>query len=250
MAQTVPVRPLSTSSLWAVKVLLLSFQVLKRSETARVQAKMSGVAHSSYSGRGILCNGLVTGGLDRVFGEALAREIAGRSRPPPACGDDALGANRLGVERGERSRDGLGSNAARLEVVPDEEVARPAPCKQLGATSRESSVVDGACPHQPVDGFLPRRPGNVRPGQPVRKLPLREVALRQRARSPADRLVQPQLTPYSPRSLPVELDTDIQARSEDDLGGKSPPRLALELDLDSSSRPGAEGANPWRRPSP
>jgi hypothetical protein len=59
-----------------------------------------------------------------------------------------------------------------------------------------------------------------------------------------------QLAPQTPRSLPVELDADIEARREHDLGRQSPPRLALELDLDSGPWPSAQRANSRRRPSP
>jgi hypothetical protein len=192
---------------------------------------MSGVPHSSYSRRGILCNGFAHA-RNRVLREALTREIAGCSRPPPALRDDALGTGRLGVEGGQSSLDVLGTDAPRLEVVPDEQVARAAPRQQLGAPSSDPSVVDRTGTHQPVDGFLPRLRRHVGSGKPVRQLPLGEVPVRKRASSPTHRFMASQLAPQPPRSLPVELDADIEARCEHDLGRQSPPRLALELDLD------------------
>jgi hypothetical protein len=62
--------------------------------------------------------------------------------------------------------------------------------------------------------------------------------------------VASQLATQPPRSLPIELDADIETRREHDLGWQSPPRLALELDLDSRPRSRAQSANSWRRPSP
>jgi hypothetical protein len=104
--------------------------------------------------------------------------------------------------------------------------------------------------HQPVDGFLPRLRRNVRSGEPVRELLLGEVPVRKRLRCPTHRVMASQLAPQPPRSLPVELDADIEARREYDLGRQSPPRLALQLDLDSCPWPSAQRANSWRRPSP
>jgi hypothetical protein len=62
--------------------------------------------------------------------------------------------------------------------------------------------------------------------------------------------VASQLSPQPPRALPIERDADIEARREHDLGRQSPPRLALQLDLDACPWPSAQGANSWRRPSP
>jgi hypothetical protein len=58
--------------------------------------------------------------------------------------------------------------------------------------------------------------------------------------------VQTELLPQPPRPRPVELDPDVEACREHDLGRQGPPRLALELDLDSFARPSAQGANSWR----
>jgi hypothetical protein len=62
--------------------------------------------------------------------------------------------------------------------------------------------------------------------------------------------VASQLAPQAPRSLPIELDADIETRREDDLGRQGPPRLVLQLDLDSCAWPSAQRANSRRRPSP
>ena len=200
---------------------------------------MSGLAYPSYSRRGTLCNGYFAHALDRLSGEALSCEIASRSQPPPALRDDAFRAHRLGIEGGQSSLD-----------VPDEQVACAAPRQQLGAPSGDPSVVDRSGTRQPVDGFLPRLRRHVRSSEPVRQLPLGEVPVRKRPRCPTHRFMASQLTPQPPRSLPVELDADIEARSEHDLGRQSSPRLALELDLDSCPWPSAQRANSRRRPSP
>ena len=150
---------------------------------------MSGVAHSSYSRRGTLCNGYFTHALDRLSGEALSRQIAGRSQPPPALRDDAVRAHRLWVEGVQSSLDVLGTDSPRVEVVPDERVARAPPRQQLGAPSGHPAVVDRSGEHQPVDGFLPRLRRHLRSSKPVRQLPLGEVPVSKRPRSPAHRFV-------------------------------------------------------------
>jgi hypothetical protein len=193
---------------------------------------MSGVAHSSYSGRGILCNGLFAHGLDRVFGEPFSREVASRTEALPAHGDDALGTNTLGIEAGQSGLDVLCSDPSRFEVVPDEEVARAAACQQVGAPSCDAFVVDRTGAHQPVDRFPSHLRSDVRPGEPVRQLPLGEVTLRKRPRSPAHRLVASQLVPQAPRPRSVELDADVEPRGQHDLGRQRPPRVALERNLD------------------
>jgi hypothetical protein len=211
---------------------------------------MSGVADSSYNRRGTLCNGFFAHALDRLSGEALSREIAGRSYPRPALRDDAFRAHHLGIEGVQSSVDVLGTDAPRVEVVPDEQVARAPLRQQLGAPSGDPFVVDRSGTHQPVDGFLPRLRRHVRSSKPVRQLLLGEVPVSKRPRSPAHRLVASQLSPQPPRALPIERDADIEARREHDLGRQSPPRLALQLDLDACPWPSAQGANSWRRPSP
>jgi hypothetical protein len=193
---------------------------------------MSGVAHSSYNPRGIFCNGLVAHALDRLAGEPFSREVASCAEARTARRDDALGTHRLRLEGGQGGVDVLGSDPPRFEVVPDEEVARATPCQQLGARSGEAFVVDRAGVHEPLDRFPSHLRSDVRPGEPVRELPLGEVPVRKRPRCPAHRLVPSQLVPQAPRSSPVELDSDVEARGEHDLGRQGPPRLALELDLD------------------
>jgi hypothetical protein len=193
---------------------------------------MSGVAHSSYSRRGIFCNGLFADALDRLHGEALSRQIAGGPEALAPCLDDLLSAGGLGLERGHGSLDVLGPDAPRREVVPDQQVAGPAPCEQLGAPSGHPLVVDRAGTNQALDRFLPRLRSDVRPGEPIRELPLGEVPVRKRPRGPVHRLVPSQLPPQPTRPCPVELDSHVEARREHDLGRQSPPRLALERNLD------------------
>ena len=179
-AQTVPVRPLSTSSLWVVKVLLGSFRLVKRSETARVQAKMSDVACSSYNPGGILCNGSFADALDGLLGEALAREVASSSRARSARLDDAPGSHDLRLQGPQSSLGVLGTDSAHLEVVANEEVAGAAPREQFGPPLREPCIVDGARGDQTIDGFLARRSIDVSL-EPFRQLTLRKVPVRQQA---------------------------------------------------------------------
>ena len=211
---------------------------------------MSGVAHSSYSRRGIFCNGFFAHALDRLLEEALSGQVASRSQPRPAGRDDPLGTSQLGIQRGQSRLDVLGFDPARLEVVPDEQVSLSAPGQLLGSPSGEPCVVDSAGTHEPVDSLLPHLRGDVRPRKPVRKLPPREVPVRKRPRRAAQSLVPSQLAAQPSRSLPVELDAHVEPRREHDFSRQGPPRLAFELDLDSLPWPGPQRANPWRRPSP
>ena len=224
--------------------------MVKRSETARVQAKKLGVAHSSYSRRGVLCNDFFTGALDRLLGEALPREIARRPRPSAALGDDALRTNILRLEAGERFFDQLGSDAASFEVVADQVITRAAPSEEIRAPPRQPPVVDRPCPHEALDRLLPCLRGHVPPRQPFRELPLGQVAVRDRPRSSLQRLVLTEPARQPASLLPVERDAHSEPGTEHDLGRQGPPLLAFELDLDSSARARAQGTNSWRRPSP
>lgn len=128
---------------------------------------MSGVAHSSYSRRGILCNGLFAHALDRLPGEALSREIAGRAQPPPPLRGDALRTSELGIERGQGRLDVFFSDATCLEVLPDQEVARTAPRQQLGTPSGDPCVVNRPGTHQSLDRVLPHVRRDIRSGKPI-----------------------------------------------------------------------------------
>ena len=209
-----------------------------------------GVAHSSYSRRGVFRNDLFTGALDRLLGEAFSREVARRSGPSAALGDDALSSSILRLHASKCFFDQLGSDAPSLEVVADEEIARAAPGEELRAPPGEPSVVDRTGARQPLDRLPPYGRGHVPPRQPFLELSLRQIAVRDRPRGPLQGLVltEPARQPASP--LTVELDAHVEPGSEHDLGRQGPPLLAFELDLDSSERPRAQRANSWRRPSP
>ena len=84
----------------------------------------------------------------------------------------------LRLERLESPCDELVSDAAALEVVTDEEIARAAPREELGSALREPCVVDGADPHEAVDRLLPCRCRHVPAGQPLGELTLGEIAPR------------------------------------------------------------------------
>jgi hypothetical protein len=211
---------------------------------------MSGVAHSSYNRRRIFCNGFVARALDRLLGEALPREVASCSGAPAPLRDDLQGTRALRLELLDRFVDQLESDAAAVEVVADEEIACAAPRKQLGAPVRQPRVVDGADTHESLDGFLLGPSRHVPAGKPFRELSFGQIASRDRPGSPRQSLVLPQLVPQPSRSLPVQLDADIEPGREHDLRRQGSPGLTLERNLDSPARPRAQRANPWRRPSP
>jgi hypothetical protein len=146
--------------------------------------------------------------------------------------------------------DELWRDSAPVEVVPDEQVAGPAPREELGATVRKPCVVDCSGPHEPVDSLLPRRCRQVAASEPFGELPLGEIASRDRTRGSPERLVLLELMPQAPGALPVELDADVEPSREHDLRRQDSPGLTLERHLDSSARPRAQRANSWRRPSP
>ena len=141
---------------------------------------------------------------------------------------------RLGVEGGQGGLDVLGSDASRFEVVPDEEVTRTAPCQQLGAPSGDAFVVDRAGPHQAVDRLPSHLRSDVRPGEPVRELPFGEVPVRKRPRcaGSSPRAVAARAAGARARARSSST-PDVEPRGEHGLGRQGPPRLALELDLDS-----------------
>jgi hypothetical protein len=212
--------------------------------------KTLGVTHSSYSRRDVFCNEFFTGAFDRLLGEALPREVARRSGPSAALGGDALSSSVLCLEARERFCDQIGSDAPSFQVVADQEITGAAPSKEIRAPPGQPAVVDRPGAHEPLDGLLPHGHGHVPPRQPLLELSLRQIAVRDRPCGSLQRLVltEPARQPASP--LPVELDAHVQTGREHNFGGQGPPRLALELDLDSSARPRAQGANSWRRPSP
>ena len=209
-----------------------------------------GVAHLSYSRRGVLCNDVFTGALDRLLREALSRQVARGSGPSAALGDDALSSSILRLEPRNRLFDQFGGDAPPLQVVADEEITRTATSEQIRAPPGQPPVVDRPGAREPLDSLLPHRRGHVPPRQPFVELSLRQIAVRDRPRGSLQRVVltEPARQPASP--LPVELDAHVEPGGEHDLGRKGPPLLAFELDLDSSARPRAQRANSWRRPSP
>ena len=172
---------------------------------------MSGVAHSSYSGRGILCNGFFAGALDRLLGEAFPGEVARRSRPSSPLGDDALGSGMLGLEARERLLDQLGSDASPLEVMADQEIARATPSEEICAPPGQPAVVDRTRTHEPLDGLVPQWGGYVPPRQPFVELSLRQVAVRDRPRCPLQSLVLTEPAPQPTSPLAVELNAHVEA---------------------------------------
>ena len=183
----------------------------------------------------MLCNAFRARALDRVVGEALPRQIVGSLRPRSPPGADPGGADNLRLERRDRRFDRLRGEAARLEVVPDEEVARTAAGEGLRAGPREAVVVDGARFAQARDRLRPGRGRDLRTIQTRVQLCGREVTAPQRAGGPLHRLVSLQLGAHPAGALPVELDSDVEPGPEDDFSGQRPPRLTVERDLDAPS---------------
>jgi hypothetical protein len=116
-----------------------------------VQAKCQIRAHSSYSGRGILCNGFFARALDHVLGEALAGETSGRSRAPTELRDDPTSAFDLGLELIHRGLDSLAIDAPADQVVPDQGISRPAAGERAGPRAGEAEIVDRSCVGEPRD---------------------------------------------------------------------------------------------------
>ena len=194
---------------------------------------MSGVAHSSYSRRGTLCNGFFAHALDRLSGEALSRKIAGRSRPLPALRDDAFRAHRLGVEGAQSSLDVLGNDSPRVEVVPDRagrpRPAAPAARRALWRPGRRRLLRHApACRRLPSAPPAPRSLEQAGPTTPARRGPGEQATARPGSslRGVAARAAAASLAPDRARCR-------HRARGEHDLGRQGPPRLALQLDLDS-----------------
>lgn len=114
---------------------------------------MSDDAPSSYSGRGILRNGL----SDRVLGEALSGQVARSLRVRPTLAQNSGGSLALGLERSDPSLNELLADAARAQVVPDEGVPAAAFRQQLGPPSRKPLVVDDPHAGQPLNRFVAGR---------------------------------------------------------------------------------------------
>jgi hypothetical protein len=201
---------------------------------------MLGVAHSSYSGRGVFRNDFFAGALDRLLGEAFPREVARRSGSPSSLRDDAQSPGMLRLEALERLFDQLERDASSFEVVADQEIACTAPGEELRAPPGEPPVIDRPGTHEPLDRLVPHGRGHVPARQPFAELSLRQIAVRDRPRGPLQRLVLTELPPQPPRPLAVELDAHVEPGGENDLGRQGPPLLAFELDLDSSARPRAQ----------
>ena len=183
----------------------------------------------------MLCNAFRARALDRVVGEALPRQIARRLRPRSSPEADPGRPDGLRVERRDRCFDRLRGDAARLEVVPDEEVARTAVGEGLRSGPREALVVESARVGQARDRLRPGCGCDVRSIEARIELYGRKVAAPESARGPLHRLVPLQLTAHPAGVLSIDLDSDVEAGPEDDLGGQRPPRLTVERDLDASS---------------
>lgn len=181
----------------------------------------------------MLCNAFRARGLDRLLGEALPRQVAGGLGPRSSPEADPSRTEGLRFERRDRRFGRLGRDAARLEVVPDEEVARTAVGEGLRPGSREALVVDRTRVGQPRDRLRPGRRRDVRSIEARIELFSRKVAAPERAGGLRHRLVPLQLAAYPPGALPVDLDSDVEAGPQDDLSRKRPPRLTVERDLDA-----------------
>ena len=105
---------------------------------------MSGSAHSSYSGRGILRNGPFASTLDRVFQEALACEVTCGPEAGSTSLDDPPRSNSFRLERCEGRLHELLVNASPGQIVLNQSVAGTALGEELGARFRETPIVDGA----------------------------------------------------------------------------------------------------------
>ena len=180
--------------------------------------KTLSVAHSSYSRRGVLCNDFFTSALDRLFGEALSREVAHSPGPSSALGEDALSPGFLRLEAGECFLDELDGDAPALEIVADQVVAGAAPGEELCAPARQPAVVDRTRAGESFDRLLPNRRRHVPPRKPLLELSHRQIAVRNRTRGAPQRLVLTELAPHPPGPFAIELDTQVEPGTEHDLG--------------------------------
>ena len=109
---------------------------------------MSVTNHSWYRGRGTLRNGNSARALDRVLGEALAREVTrGLEAGPPAL-DDPLGSSALRLECADDGLDELCSDASPDQVVTDQGVSGASLGEERGAATGDTLVVDRAGSNQ------------------------------------------------------------------------------------------------------
>jgi hypothetical protein len=183
----------------------------------------------------VLRNAFRARAFDCVVGEALPRQVAGGLGPRSAPGADPGGADGLRLERRDRRFDRLPGNAARLEVVPDEEVARTAAGEGLRPGPREALVVDSARVGQARDRLRSGRRRDLRTIQARIELCGREVTAPERTGGPLHRLVSLQLAAHPAGALAVDLDADVEAGPKDDFSGQRPPRLTVERDVDAPS---------------
>jgi hypothetical protein len=193
-----------------------------------VQAKVSGDAHSSYRGRGVLCNGCCADALDRVLGKALPREVAGRLQAGSAGFDDSGRPRALGLESLDGDTDELLRDSPLLEVVANESVPCSALGEHLGTPPRKTLVVDGSSLDETLHDFRPRGGHEAASLQAFSQLPLGQVSVRQGATGLSQRLVAAKSPPDPARPRPIELDAHIEPGCEHDLRRQRAPRLIVE----------------------
>jgi hypothetical protein len=160
-----------------------------------VQVKVSGDAHSSYRGRGTFRNGLLANAFDGLVREAFSAQVASRLRGCPTALDDSCGAQRLRIEARDCALHELRGDSATQQIVSDQGIAAASLCEQPGSVPGEPLIIDRPRLDKPSDGLLASNRGDISACQPLGKLLLREVATRNRARSPGQRLVPAKLTP-------------------------------------------------------
>jgi len=103
---------------------------------------------SSYRGRGPLRNGSAAGALDRVLGEALAREVTRGRETGPSALDDPLGSSTLRLECPDGGLHECRGDASPGQVVPDQGVPGAPFGEERCAAAGDTFIVDRADPNQ------------------------------------------------------------------------------------------------------
>ena len=141
----------------------------------------------SYPRSGLGRNGLAEGGLERLLGEALPGQSAGRAEPATEPGGKGHGPLGLRLERRDRVGHRGNRDAALLEIGANERIPVPPLGQHPCAFACEAALVEIAGGREPAQNLVPALVPDTRPLEQGFQLLRGAVPARERAHRSLER---------------------------------------------------------------